>query len=283
MADMADMEDIRKVTGDAVDGAQTAATTVQSSSAYRWLVKVGLVIYGLIHFLVATVIVRLATGDSSGEASNTGAIRELAKAPGGVWLLAVTGVGLLSLVVWQVVAALVGYREFDDRKRTLKRLASVGRAVVYGALGVSALVVIVDGRGGDGEAETETARGLLALPGGVLIVGAVGLGIIGYGIYQIFAGVVAKFNDEIETRLTGLARALATAGFIGKGIAYGAMGGLFLSSAISHDPEAAGGTNQALQAIRQLPYGPASLIVIAVGIGCFGVWCLYFARHAKHA
>lgn len=276
-------ERIQKAGNDALEGAQSAARTVQGSSAYQAFVKVGLVAYGLIHFLVAAVIARLATGDSSGEASNTGAIRELAKAPGGVWLLAVTGIGLLSLVVWQAVAATVGYREFDDGKRTRKRIASLGRAIVYGALGVSALVVAFSGRGGGGDAETQTARGLFALPGGALIVGAVGLAIIGYGVYQCFAGITAKFNDEIDTRLTGAARAFATVGYVGKGIAYGAMGGLFLSAAISHDPEAAGGTDQALQTIRQLPYGPASLIIIAVGFACFGVWCLYFARHAKHA
>lgn len=271
--------------GQAKDGAQDAAKNVQSSKAYQVLVKVGLTAYGIIHLLVAGLIVKLALGDSSGETSNTGAIAEVAKAPAGEILLGVIGVGLYALVVWQVIAAIVGFPEFEESKRLRKRISAVGRAVIYGALGTSAIMAAIKGASssGGGETEEEAAKGLFGLPGGVFLVGIAGLAVIGYGIYQGYRGVKAKFNEELETELRGAGRAFATAGHIGKGAAFVAIGGLFVLAAIRHNPDEAGGMDQALQALRGQPFGVVILFAIALGIGCFGIWCFYWAKHAKHA
>lgn len=269
----------------AKDQAQDTAKSVESSTAYQMLVKVGLSAYGIIHLLVAGLIIKLALGDSSGETSNTGAIAEVAKAPGGEILLAVIGIGLYALVVWQVISALVGFPEFEQSKRLRKRVSAIGRAVVYGALGTSALMAAIRGAGSSGgdEAEEEAAKGLFGLPGGVYLVGIAGLVVMGYGIYQGYRGVKGKFNEELDTTLQGASRAVATAGHVGKGAAFLAIGGLFVLAALRHNPDEAGGLDQALQALRGQPYGVAILFAIALGIGCFGIWCFYFAKHAKHA
>lgn len=54
---------------------------------------------------------------------------------------------------------------------------------------------------------------------------------------------------------------------------------LFDYAAITHQPKRSGGLDQALQKVLQQPFGPGLLVVIAVGIACYGLFCFARARH----
>ena len=282
-----DGKDVTDAGRTAASQGKDAARQVQRSKPYQVLVKVGLVDYGLVHLIIAWLAFGLARGaQGEGEASNTGALRQLAEAPVGAVLMWVVAIGLLTLVVWQAIAAAVGYREYegDGFKRTRKRLSSVVRMIVYGSLGVAALRIASGPEPDEGESVQESASaGLMGLPFGQFLVGLVGLAVIGYGVWQIVKGVTGRYNEEIETELSGAAAGFATAGHIAKGIAYAVMGGLFIWAAASFDPEKVGGLDRALETIRYQPLGNIALIVMAVGIACYGIWCFYWAMHAKHA
>lgn len=280
--------DIREKAGAVADGAkegaEEAATQVRQSRAYQVLVTAGLIAYGVIHLLIGWIIARLALGDGSGEASSKGALAELQAIPGGTVALWFVAVGLLALVVWQAVAAVIGYRECDTAKRRGKRIGSVARAVVFAGLASSAAFAALGMRGSAaGEQEENAARSLLDLPGGQMLVALLGVAVIGYGGYQVFAGITARFNDELTTRLSGAGRMFATAGYIAKGVAVAMIGVLFIVAAVRYDAKQAGGMGQGLAALREQPFGVPLLLVLAVGIGCFGIWCFYYSRHAKHA
>ena len=278
--------DARRAAEDAARGAERAAKgtarDVERQPAYRALVKVGIAAYGLVHLLIAWLALRLAFGERDAEASNTGALHELARNPLGGVLLWAIGIGLLALVVWQLVVAIVGYTEFDGFERTRKRLGALGRAVVYGALGASAIAVALGDRS-DGNTERSLTADLLAMPFGPWLVAAVGAGVIGFGIAKIVKGVRGKFNDELETELTGAARWLAAAGWIAKGVAVALIGTLFAVAALARDPDEAGGMDAALSALLEQPGGVVALVALAIGIGCFALWCWHLLRHAKHA
>src|SRR5690606_21190055 len=107
-----------------VADAKRAARKVENSRAYRTLVRVGLIAYGVVHLLIAFLTVRLATGGSDEEASQTGALRALANTPMGPVLLWAVAVGFFALVIWQLVAALLGHREYDGAQRSRKRVSS---------------------------------------------------------------------------------------------------------------------------------------------------------------
>ena len=263
--------------------ANDAAHQVQRQPAYRALVKIGVFAYGLMHLVIAWLALRVAFGDHSADASNTGALKELAKTPLGGVLLWVVGIGFIALVVWQLVAGFVGYREFDGGKRLRKRLGAFARAVLYAVLAVSSIAAALGGGSGGGGGEESLTSRLMSMQFGPWLVVAVGLGVVAVGVAQIVKGTSGKFNEELETELTGTARWLAGAGWIAKGIAISLIGGLFIAAAIAHDPEEAGGMDEALTALTQQPSGVALLVALAVGIGCFALWCWYLLRHAKHA
>lgn len=280
---MMNREDLNEAGREAVTQGKQAARQVEQARPYQVLVKVGLVTYGVLHLIIGWLAFRLALGHSDGEASNTGALRQLAATQIGLVLMWITGVGLLALVVWQLIAALVGYREYDGTKRIRKRASALARTLVFGTLGVAALRIAVGARDDDGDAESSLSAGLFGLPGGRFLVAAIGLGIIGYAVWQIVKGVTGRYNEEIETELRGAAKVLAMAGHLAKGTAFTVMGSLFIWAAMSYDAEKAGGLDDAITVIRDQPAGSALLIVLAVGIAAYGLWCFMWARHAKHA
>ena len=270
----------------AADKGKDAARTIEGSSAYQWLVKVGLVFYGIVHLLVAVTAVRMALGlrGSDEEASNTGALRSLAETPLGAGLLWVVAAGFFALVVWQAVTALIGFHEFDGFKRVRKRLSAALRTVLYGYLGVAAARIASGPDVEDGEdAQESLSQGLLGLPFGQVLVGIVGLAVLGYAIAQVSKAFRKSFHDELDTTLTGAKLRLTQAGFVGKGIAIGIVGALFLWAALDADAQKAGGLDKALQQVLQQSFGMWLLLALALGIGAYGIYCFFWARHPKHA
>ena len=170
--------------GQLVSRARGAANRQDGSDWLDVAARVGLAAYGVVHLVIAWLAVQLAFGDRAGSASSSGAVNELAQQPFGQVLVWAVAVGMLLLVVWQGIEAISGHRDEDGATRTGKRLLSVGKAIVYGAIGLSAFRVAT-GSGSSGQKSEEqtdslTAR-LMDLPAGQLVVAAVGLVIVGIG------------------------------------------------------------------------------------------------------
>ncbi len=134
-----------------------------------WLdhaVRVGLVAYGVVHLMIAWLALQLAFGDHSGSASSKGALNELAKQSFGTVLIWMIAVGMFLLVLWRLIEAFAGFgEEQDDSKRLRKRLTSLGKAVIYGTLGFSAVKVALGAGSGGSSSDTMTAK-VMNWPGG---------------------------------------------------------------------------------------------------------------------
>lgn len=266
-------------------GADTAANDARKIDQSPWLdrgVRLGLVVYGIVHLVVAAMAVQLAFGDRSGKTSQQGAFNQLSQTSWGGAVLVLITIGFIALVVWQLVEAAVGHRRHDGGKRTLKRLGSVGKAVVYGVLAYSAAKEIGQSSGGT-RTDSLTAR-LMSAPGGQLLVGLVGAGIIALGAYLAFKGWTEKFIKDIDAEGSSGDRRqpivlLGKIGYIGKGVALAAVGALFVVAAVQHQPKESGGLDVALQQLLRQPFGAPLVLAVAVGLGCFGLYCLAWARH----
>ena len=80
---------------------------VRRSRPYHALVGVGLGSYGLLHLVMAWIALQLVFG-KRGEASQQGALSQLARQPLGGVLLWIMAIGLFTLTVWQAVEATIG-------------------------------------------------------------------------------------------------------------------------------------------------------------------------------
>ena len=195
----------------------------------------------------------------------------------------VVALGFLALVLWQLAEAVSGHRREDGAKRTAKRLVSVGKAVVYGTLGVSAFRIAIGSGGSGSSTDTATAR-LMSLPAGQVLVGLVGLGILVVAGFLVRTGWQERFTKRLDSKARSGDRRkpivmVGKIGYLGKGTALALVGGLFCYAAVTHDAQKSGGLDQALHKVLEAPFGPVLLVLIALGIGCFGLYCLIWARH----
>jgi hypothetical protein len=242
------------------------------------------VAYGVVHLLVGWLALQLAFGEKEDSASNSGALHYLAQQPMGGALVWAIAVGMFFLVVWRLLEFGFGYRdESDDAKRWRKRATSLGKAVIYGAIGWSAVQTATGSGGGKGGTDSTTAT-IMNLPGGQLMVGAIGLAIISYGISLVVRGWTEKFREHLDAQgqagQDGSAYVLmGKIGYIAKGIAITIVGGLFGYAAITHEAKKSGGLDQALQTVLEQPFGQAMLTAIAIGIAAYGVFCFARAKH----
>jgi uncharacterized protein DUF1206 len=96
--------------------------------------------------------------------------------------------------------------------------------------------------------------GVLAWPGGRVLVVAVGLIIIGVGVASVVKGVKQSLREEINTSsMSSIARKavarLGQVGYVAKGAALGVVGGLLSYATLTFDPQKARGLDGALQTI----------------------------------
>lgn len=245
-------------------------------------IRFGLVVYGVVHLLIAWLAAQTAFGASEGKTTSRGALHEVAEQPLGSVLVWVVAAGLFLLVLWRILEIFHGHEDESGAELWRRRALSALKAAVYGAVGVTAVKVAV-GDGSRGGTDSTTAR-LMSLPGGQLIVGAVSLAIAGYGVALVVRAWTEKFREHLSAEGTSGQDGSAyvwfgKAGYTAKGVALLIVGGLFGYAAISHDPKKSGGLDVALQQVKQQPFGPWLLLLIAAGIACYGLFCFARARH----
>lgn len=260
---------------------QDAGAKVQESKGFRAFVGVGLVSYGVVHLLIGWIALHLAWF-GGGEASGQGALRQLAQQPFGTILLWIVVIGFAFLVVWQAIEAMSGHRDQQGRTRTLRRLGSAGRVIIYLTLGISAARIAAGAGSSSGQQEETITSRLLSVPFGRVLVIIVGLAVLGAGIYLVVKGISQKFTADLDGGVARWVRRLGVVGYAAKGIGLALIGVLFGWAAVTHDPKKAGGLDAALKTLREQPSGPVLLSALAVGLVCFGLFCFAWSRNAKH-
>lgn len=261
-----------------------AAQAATDSAPGRWLIRFGLVAYGVVHLLVAWIAVQVAWGGSSSgdQASQQGALQQMGQAPLGRVLLWATAVGLGAMALWQLIAAIAGYRDYEASTRWRRRVGSAGKAVLYGWLCWSAgRQAVGSGISSGGQAERSLTARILGSPVGRVGVIVVGLVIVGIGVWQIVRGIARKFTEDLAGTPSPVLLRLGQIGFAAKGIALVVIGGLFCWAALSYDPDKAGGLDDALRTVASVPAGSLLLTLLAAGIACFGLYCFVWAGHAR--
>jgi hypothetical protein len=250
------------------------------------LTKFGFIAYGVMHGLVGWLALQIAWAGSGREGSQSGAFSTLAAQPLGRVLLLAVGIGLAALTIWQAVAAAVGHTDEQGRRRTVERVVSAARAVVYAALAWTAFRVVA-GSGASSAQKQETATAtLMSSPGGRWPVALAGLGVIGFGVGMATFGLLAKFERKLERYRMGpttqrTVHVLGTVGYTAKGAAFTIVGVLLVLAGVHHDPSRSRGLDAALRTLAAQPFGPWLLSVVALGFLAFGAFCVFQARYRK--
>ncbi len=276
-------------TDDLADRAEDVAGDVASRDWFKRLARFGMVARGFLYVVVAVLALRIATGDFDERADKQGAMQVIVRQPLGKVLISCLAVGFAGYALWRFVEAVLGPPgEKDSRKAAFKRLGYVARGLLYTGLCASAARLLV---GADEGAEQEnvttdwTAR-VLGWPGGRLLVAAVGLVVVGAGLYIGWRGVKQKFAKrlkgyEMDPKERRWILRLGTVGNIARMVVFVVIGALLMVAAAQADAHQAVGIDGALRRLAVRDYGPVLLSVVALGLGAYGLFSFAEARYRR--
>lgn len=267
------------------ESVENAAEDVTEHPAFENVARGGFVMSGLVHLLIGVFALRMALGDSSENADQSGALRTVADAPGGNALLWIGGLAMAALVIWHLAEAWFGAKwEQDAKKRVTHVVKTLGKAVVYGALAGTALRFAAGGSSDSGQQTSQLTAGLMDNSAGRVLIVVVGLVVMGIGGYHVFKGASRGFEDDVRVpdgqKMAGAILVAGVLGYIAKGIALVGVGLMFLWAAIGADPEKATGLDGALQTLASLPAGGIALAVVGAGLILYGVYAVLRSRYA---
>lgn len=243
--------------------------------------RAGLASRGVLFVSLGVLAVQVGFGDRVDQVDSGGVLRALAGSGLGLVLLYALVAGFAGLALWQAAEAATGG---ESAHGWTGQLAAAGRSLLYGGLAVSTVVFLAGlGNGGssDGESRTWTALAL-GVPGGWLLVAAVGLAIAAVGATLAVQGMRGEYCRGMELdRLPAWSRAplcwLGTVGNVARGIAVGSVGCFLLRAAVNDDPRQARGLDDSLRAFAVTALGPWLLLTLAVGLIGYGVFSLFQA------
>lgn len=271
--------------------ARTARRDAQAGRGwYSWLARIGLVAKGVSYGIVGVLAVELALGHGGKATSRQGALATLADEPLGKALLIALALGFAAYAIWRFVQAFAEREDDPDTTGTAKkwgkRAGYIGRGAIYAGLTFTT-VKLLTGSGGSESQSAKAREGtatVLDWPAGRWIVGLAGLAIAGAGAWNLYRGLGRKFEkrwrtgemSETERRWGGWA---GIAGHLARAVVFGLIGVFFVKAAIEYDPSEAIGLDGALRKLASASYGPYLLGLTALGLICYGVYCLVDARY----
>ena len=275
--------------------------TARIALSLGWLAKGGLfVVIGLLAIEIAR------RGYSSEDADQTGAIASVSTVFAGRALVFTLAVGLTCYAVWQLWAAITN-REMTDPLGIAKRIGWVGLAIAYGLLAQTAFVIaLADGlRSAEDDngptSPTGIAVRLFEVPGGRLLVGAIGIGTVAVGGYNAWKGLSGDHLDDIDTHdidtddidaggnhsngtrewHRGVLRVLGVSGFMARAVLLAIAGWLLIDAAMSYAPERAAGIDESLHELARASHGTVLLAVTGVGLMAAGAYDMVTFRRQR--
>ena len=250
------------------------------------IARVGYAAKGVVYATIGVLAMREALGEGGSTTGPVGAMRSMGPNPLDGVLLLVLAAGLVGYAMWKLIQ---GITDPDDKGSDahglLRRVGYVGSGVIHCGLAFTAAQSIF---GAEDTSEDAVALSVMAYqpPLGQILVGLVGLGVMGVGLYQLYAAYGAKFRDDLklsqmsdpEERWVILAGRVGTAA---RALAIGVAGAFVVLAAYQSDPSETRGLGGALETLQRQPSGSYMLGAAAAGLFVYGAFMLLVARYRR--
>ncbi|WP_422748348.1 DUF1206 domain-containing protein [Mycobacterium sp. WMMD1722] len=261
-----------------------AVDRATDSDAFQNVARVGYAASGVLHLLLAYIVLRLALG-GGGNADQSGALATLGAQTGGKIVLWIAAIGLFALALWHLAEAVVGSkpgeRSGDDDSPAWKRAKSVGLAIANAAIAFSAMQFAMGSGHSSGQQNSGISAQLMGSGFGKFVLIVVGIGVAAVGGYHVYKGVSKKFLKDLRVSGGTGVTAVGVAGYVAKGLVLGGAGILVIVATLQADPAKASGLDAAVKTLGQAPFGKFLLIIAAVGIAAYGAYSFVRSRYGR--
>ena len=266
--------------------AESAAPVLKQSAP--WIVRLGrlgYVVKGFVYIIVGLLATEAAIGVGGGTTDTRGALRVVGEGPLGRLPLIVVAVGLLGYAAWRLVSAVTdAERRGDEPTKIALRIGEAIRGLAYGSLGVWTLRYLFRGHMETNDQARAAASRVLSLPAGRWLVIGIGLGFVGYALYQMYRAFSGKFLKRLDLssadpRARKWIERLGEFGIAARAVVFGTIGILVTAAGWNYNPSQAGGIEKSLDAIARQPAGEIVFGVVAAGLIAFGILQIVTARY----
>lgn len=275
------------------DTTRRAEQVIQQASANPWverLARFGYVAKGIVYIIIGVLALLTAFGRGGETTDSRGALERIVTQPFGQILLGAVAVGLVGYALWRFVQAGADPEgKGTGFKGVAVRLGYAFSGVLHAGLAFTAVQLVLSAgndRRGRGDATQDWTARALSLPLGRWLIVIAGLGIIGFGIFQLGKAYTAKFRKKLRlNEMSNTEQTWATRGgrlgFAARGIVFGVIGVFLVQAALRYDPSRAQGVGGALDALARQSYGSIILGVVALGLIAYGLFMFVEARYRR--
>lgn len=274
-------------------GQEARAKAEAGTGWYAGLARIGLVAKGVSFGIVGILALKLAFGDGGKATSREGALQSLAQNSFGKILLVLLAFGFAAYASWRFIQAFAEREDPEDAgeakgeaKKWGKRAGYAARGLIYAALSLSTVRILTnsDEKQTQNEEARQTTSTVFDLPAGRWLVGLVGLGIIGAGLWNGYRGLARTFEDKWRTgEMSRTERTwgsrIGVVGHLARALVFGLMGVFITKAALDYNAKEAIGLDGALQKLAQQSYGQWLLGLTALGFIAYALYCLVDARY----
>ncbi len=244
------------------------------SGTLNLLARLGLVVRGIVYFVIGAIAIMLALGVARHSPDTAGALEAISTKPFGYLLLWILVIGFLGLAVWRFAQAAVKRLNTTEAHRITAFFFGVAYAVLF----FSTLMFVVHGRqptGSDATARDFT-RQVLSHDGGPILVALVGVALVIVGIVMAIRGLTAQFTEHLRMGwMSGATQnavvRLGQAGYVARGVVVAGIGVAAIDAAVTYKAARAEGIDGVLRSFAQTAFGPWLLLLIALGLIAFGI------------
>ena len=250
--------------------------------------RVGYVARGAVYLSVGAIALLAALDLTPSAAGAVGAMQAWGDWPAGLMLLWLAAWGLMAFAMWRGLQAVLDADGHGSSPRAL--LIRGGQTIsgfVHAALAFSAFEV-ADGledlteMDEDGEAR-RAAAALLDIPGGDLVLIAVGGFILAVGLANVAQAFFYDFSKRLECSQAACRWAvpLGKIGYFGRGMAFAPLGFFIAESGLEARAQNVRSLGGALQTLEAQPFGSVVLSLTALGLIAFGLFAVVEARFRR--
>lgn len=246
------------------------------------MARTGFVAKGVVYLLLALLAFRAAGAGSVGPA-NAVAL-EVLKAPMGRVLLAVLAIGLAWYAIWRFMECFGDANNKGSEPKGLgARAIYLVSGIIYASIAFDAFALLLKWANDEGQVRS-IASSLLEGPLAIVA----GLGIGGYGLWQLWKGIAGKLSKQLNEgeaqRETGKwVIALSRIGLAGRGLVF-VLVGYWLVTHPATAPTMATSSSGAVGALKlfeRLPQADTLLMLAAIALAAYGVYQLVHSRYRR--